>query len=419
MFEPVSVSLSPNAFKADVWRSMRVLARPSDWCRGEEPARLETEFENFFPGVKAASFASGRTAFWAILKALKIGKGDEVICQSFSCVVVANAILKVGARPVFGDIKKESFNLDPEDLLKKITPRTKAIVVQHTFGLPAETEKILQIAREYSLSVIEDCAHGIGFEYKGQKTGVLADAAFLSFGRDKAISSVFGGMSLTRRFGLAQQIKGIQESLNYPSPAWVRQQLFHPPLMAALLPVYNLFSLGKIILLGSQLGRLLSFPLSQGEKKGVFNEKLMARMPNGLAGLARFQFSRLSRFNQIRSRMVAYYAENLKELPVELPEFQSPDKQPFPLLRFTIRIDNPQDLYKFAKKRGVLLNNWYYPAVSPQGVDYKKIGYQPADCPVAEAVSARVVNLPTHPKMTLNQAQKVVKIIKDFYKEKR
>jgi dTDP-4-amino-4,6-dideoxygalactose transaminase len=416
MFTPISVSLSPNVFPKDVLEALKLLLSPRKWLRGNKVAGLEKDFTKLFPEFETISFLSGRTALLAILKALGIGEGDEVACQSFTCVVVPNSILETGAKPVFVDIEKSSFNLSPADLTRKVTPRTRAIIVQHTFGFPAQIKKILALARQHHLFVIEDCAHGIAVSLKGKKLGTFGDAAFFSFGRDKVLSSVFGGLAITRKRSLAQKIRSFQKELPHPTAFWVIRQLLHPLLFAVILPLYNFLSLGKVILVSSQRFGLLSFPVQKKEKGGCFDKNLLARLPNSLASLAKSQLKRLDRFNQVRCEHVAFYAQRLANLPLKLPCYQSPEGETFPLLRFTIQVDKPQALYEFAKKRGVILNNWYYPAISPRGVLYEAIGYDPATCPIAEKVSFQVLNLPTHPRMTLKKTAKVVEVIEDFFR---
>ena len=120
-----------------------------------------------------------------------IGEGDEVLVQAFTCVAVPNSVLWAQATPVYADIDA-TLNIDPIDVEKKITNRTKAIIVQHTFGIPADMDALVALAKKHNILLIEDCAHSLGATYKGKKVGTFGDAAFFSFGRDKVVSSVFG-----------------------------------------------------------------------------------------------------------------------------------------------------------------------------------------------------------------------------------
>ena len=124
-------------------------------------------------------FLRGRIAMCAILKALGIGRGDEVIIQAFTCVAVPCPVLATGAKPVFADIDPATFNLDPASVEARITPRTRAIVVQHTFGIPADMDSILRIARARGIYVIEDCCHTVASSYRGARVGSLGDLSLI------------------------------------------------------------------------------------------------------------------------------------------------------------------------------------------------------------------------------------------------
>ena len=145
---PIAISLSPNTEYDDVWLALKTLLQPWKWLDQKQVSLLEGEFESKFPsGYRAIATNSGRGAEQLILKALDIKKGDEVIVQAFTCIAVPNSIISVGAKPVYVDID-ETYNIDPEDLIKKISPKTKVVIVQHTFGIPAQMDKIRKITKK-------------------------------------------------------------------------------------------------------------------------------------------------------------------------------------------------------------------------------------------------------------------------------
>ena len=164
------------------------------------------EFKKYFRTKYAFAFNSGRSSLTAILQSLDLEEVNEVLLQAFTCNAAANPILWSGLKPVYVDCDEDSFNIDIEDLKRKITPKSKVILVQHTFGLPAEMDKILALAQQNNLILIEDCAHSLGAEYKDKKIGAFGKAAFFSFSRDKIISSVYGGMVVTNDDNLAEKI---------------------------------------------------------------------------------------------------------------------------------------------------------------------------------------------------------------------
>lgn len=413
MKDPIAISLSPNTEKEDVFLALNLIFSPWRWISGGEINKLEQAFKNYF-GVKyAISFNSGRSAQYAILKAVGIKTGDEVLIQAFTCVVVPNSILWLGGKPVFVDIEKDSLNMNPVDLEKKITSKSKAIIVQHTFGKPAKMEEIKKIAQTHKLLLIEDCAHSLGAKFQGRKLGTLGKAGFFSFGRDKVISSVFGGMAVTNDPKIGKNLLEIQKNLNFPSYYWIFQQLLHPVAFSVILPLYNFFGLGKIILVGFQKPGLLSRAVSSQEKNTQKPLDYPKRLPNALATLALFQFQRLAEFNQKREQIAQIYQKNLKIKSLEL----LPTVAGEIFMRYPIIYDKAKKLLGYAKKRGIILGDWYQNIVDPKGVNLSKAGYVWGSCPIAEEISKNVVNLPTYPKMEIEDAQKVVNIIKEFFKK--
>lgn len=164
--------------------------------------------------------SSGTAGLHLCIRALGIGAGDEVIVPSFTFIAAANAIRYEGALPIFVDIHPSTMNLDPSCLEAAITPRTRAIVVVHTFGYPAPMTAILTIARRYKLRVIEDACEAIGAEYKGQRVGSFGDAAVFAFYPNKQITTGEGGMIVTGNEALAREFRALRNQGRYASDAW-------------------------------------------------------------------------------------------------------------------------------------------------------------------------------------------------------
>ncbi|ABL77520.1 DegT/DnrJ/EryC1/StrS family aminotransferase [Thermofilum pendens] len=169
------------------------------YSSGSYVKRFEEEFARYVGVRHAVATINGTAALHTAVASLGIGPGDEVITTPFSFVATATAILHHNAIPVFGDIELESLNLDPETIVDKITSRTKAILVVHLAGYPAEMDEILKIAREHGLYVIEDCAQAIGSEYRGRKVGGIGDVGAFSFYQTKNMTTGEGGMVTTNR----------------------------------------------------------------------------------------------------------------------------------------------------------------------------------------------------------------------------
>ncbi len=405
---PLAISLSPNTQGKDVLLALKFLFSPFAFFKGDGIGLLEQWFRQYFGVSHAVSFVSGRGAMYTILKALRIGKGDEVILQSFTCVAVPNAILATGAKPCYVDIN-DLTTINVKDLQKKISKKTKAIIVQHTFGIPSEMDEILGIAKAHKIVVIEDCAHIIGGVYKGKKLGTFGDAAFFSFGRDKAFSSVFGGMAITNNKNLGNTISQLQEKQGYPSFFWVAQQLFHPIAFFFILPLYNFFSLGKIFLFVLQKLSLLSFPVLLQEKQGKTLPVFAKKLPNSLAFLALFQLQRIDIFNNTRKTITEFYIKELSRTGYDVLY-----KNIMPLLRFPFVCKKREEVLQALKKHGIYVGNWYAEIIDPKGVDLNKVFYKKGMCPNAENIAKNIINLPTYPILKIEDAKKIVEILKNY-----
>ena len=158
------------------------------------------EYENQLAALigpgRGVSFAAGRMAFYAVLKALGVGSGDEVILPGFTCSVMPNAVWRTGARPVFADIEAETFGSCASGIAAKITSRTKAVVAQHSFGIPCNIPEIVELCRKRGLALIEDCAITLDSAYDGKKVGNWGDAAIFSTDHSKPLNTLVGGFLL-------------------------------------------------------------------------------------------------------------------------------------------------------------------------------------------------------------------------------
>lgn len=396
----ISASLSPNTECDDVLLALRVLLSPWTWFTGPETGKIEAWFRDRYSDTLAVSFNSGRSALLAILRSFTIGKGDEVLVQSFSCVAVTNSVHWAGATPIYVDVD-ETLNIEQNDAEHKITKRTKAIIVQHTFGIPARMDRVMALAKKHHLILIEDCAHALGATYQGKPLGSFGDAAFFSFGRDKVLSSVFGGVAIIKSIKCqvsSIKLREYQQKLLYPSPFWILQQLLHPIAFALILPLYSL-GVGKIMLFMLQKFRLLSFPVYREEKLGKKPDDFPKRYPNALAVLLLKQLQKLEMFNANRKEIAKYYSKKLTQ----------PYREEAIYLRFPLMVDQPNEVLGRARQKHILLGNWYHNAIDPTGIDMEAIGYSRKTCPKAEEYAKHVINLPT--RITVEQARRVLSVI--------
>lgn len=399
MFKPITISLSPNTEKDDVALAFKLLFQND---RSSAVQELTEKIKSYLGVPHAFAFNSGRASLIAILAAMEIKEGDEVLLQGFTCNSAVNPILARGAKPVFVDID-DNLNLDPQDLERKITTKSRVVMVQHTFGCPAQLEEILEIASKRGLLVIEDCAHCLGGKYKGKFCGLFGDAAFFSFGRDKIISSVYGGMAVTKDNGLASKISEFQKGIQEPSRLWTCQQLLHPILMNYLfLPWYNFLNFGKLFLIIFQWLRFLSKAVYKEEKKGLISNDFPRLLPPALARLALHQFAKLERFNRHRQQIAQLYRQSLGGVFKEAV-----------FMRYPILVACSDKVLDEARRLGIILNDgWRKKVIVPPGTDQEAMKYIPGSCPRAEEVAEKIVNLPTHINISLQDAGRIISFLK-------
>ena len=436
IFKPITISLSPNTEKDDIWLALKLIFSPWKWKKGKAIEELENQFKEYLGVKHAFSFNSGRSALMAILQSLDLEPKNEVLLQAFTCNAAVNPILWSGLKPVYVDCDEDNFNIDIEDLKKKVSPMSRVVMVQHTFGLPADMEKVLDIAQQNNLILIEDCAHALGAEYtlvnsaqiekvglsaeaRRAKAGTFGKAAFFSFSRDKIISSVYGGMAVTNDPLLGERLRQAQDKFAYPSYCWILQQLFHPVLMNFLiLPTYN-FLFGKILLVLFQWLHILSKAVHWKEKRGRKPCYFPKSMPNALASLAQKQFKKLEKFYEHRSKLAAFYYSELKNSSFEAPKTLSQETLDFlgrkhSFLRFTIKHPAAHKIIKEAWQKNILVGDWYTSPIAPGDTKLDKVGYKTGSCPKAEKLAKQTLNLPTHINISQKQAEKIIDFLKKY-----
>ena len=158
--------------------------------------RYEDAFASWLGVQRACAFWKGRVALYAILKALDVGPGDEVLMPGYTCVMNVNPVKYLGAKPVYVDVDPVTYNITAESLTDRITPRAKVIIAQHTYGYPCDMDAVMDVARRDGLTVIEDCCLALGPTYKGRKVGTFGAAAYFSFQWNKPFTSGLGGMAV-------------------------------------------------------------------------------------------------------------------------------------------------------------------------------------------------------------------------------
>lgn len=193
--------------ETDISNVVESISRGSYWAKGPFVDRFEAGLGSYFGTDYAISMNSGTTALVAALEACGIGAGDEVIVPSFTFIATANVVKLVGAEPVFADIERESFGLDPESVRSKLTQDTAAILPVHIYGTPCRIHEITEIAANHDLWVIEDAAEAFGATANGDLAGTVGDIAALSFCQNKILPTGEGGAIITENATLAAKAR--------------------------------------------------------------------------------------------------------------------------------------------------------------------------------------------------------------------
>ncbi len=336
---------------------------------GPEVEAFEAEVAELVGCRFAIGCASGSDALLLALMALEIGPGDEVITTPFTFFATAGSIAQRGARPVFVDVGREDFNLDPERIKAAITPRTRAIMPVHLFGLAAEMNVILEIAKGHSLAVIEDAAQSIGARYRENSAGSLGTAGCFSFFPSKNLGGAGdGGMITTQDAALADRLR--------------------------LLHVHGSRSKYEYELLGvnSRLDAL---------QAAILRVKLRH--------LTEWTNARRSHADRYRALFHEAGLDNLIQLPAV------PAARDHVYNQFVIRTLQRDGLRNYLRQQG-LPSEIYYPHPLHLQPAFGYLGYKPGDFPQAEAACAEVLALPISPKLTEEQQGRVVATITEFFK---
>ncbi|HUG12119.1 MAG TPA: DegT/DnrJ/EryC1/StrS family aminotransferase, partial [Opitutaceae bacterium] len=196
------------ALHAELLAAFERVMRSGHFILGAEIEAFERECAAFLGAKHAIAVSSGTDAILVALMALGIGAGDEVICPAFTFFATAGCIARVGATPAFADVRTDTFNLDPNDVARRITPRTKAIMPVHLFGQSADMEPLLALAKQQNLAVIEDAAQALGAKHRGKSCGTFGDFGTYSFFPSKNLGGFGdGGLVVTNRDDLAEKVR--------------------------------------------------------------------------------------------------------------------------------------------------------------------------------------------------------------------
>lgn len=412
------------------------------------------QFVESLKSDKAFFFYTGSTALYALLKSMAVGQGDEVILQVFTCPAVPSPVVRLGATPVYVDVDPGTFNMPPDKIEAKITKSTKAIIVQHTYGIPAEMDPILDIAREHDLWVIEDACHALGSRYRGQEVGTFGDAAFYSFGWYKPVVLGVGGAAVVNNPILRPKVEEIYNCFVTPSLrellvlyfTYAASDLLYSPTRFWLMKeVYRRLRDFKTGPRKGRIGPLIlghSFrPPLEGQAQSIQESNPRSETPaespklpkqNPVAGtihdgkaegkrIIPFQerrlFRKLDRWDDMIAHqrwIVSRYEELLSQAgyaPLELDSHLEPVYYKYPLL-----FDRKKEIFEQAQQARIEMSDIFgsplYPA--ERAANWKALGYEKGMCPISEGISDRIVALPVHSRIRAREIERTIALLASF-----
>lgn len=375
--------------------------------------RFQREFTDILTSGYAFSFWKARVALYAILRGLSIGSGDEVILPGYTCVMDVNPIKYVGAKPVYVDIEPNTFNMNPDLIAGKITPNTKLIIAQHTYGYPCEMDRILQLAQKHNIPVIEDCCLSLGSTYKGKLVGSFGKAAYFSFQWNKPFTTGLGGMAITNDKELADKIEQLRKN------EMVQPTSKDKFMLAVQLAVYRAFICPRTTALAQTLFRFLT-------KRGLVvgsssTAEFIPRMaPYFFKGMSAVQacsglrqLKKLEKNIEHRRRMAALYDELLAEKGWPVRHYDKNVINPV-MVRYPVRIKQKKAALEKAAVAGIELGSWFESPLHPEETPLASYDYQIGMCSKAEKAAAQTVNLPLHPRADEKTVRRTVEFITQF-----
>jgi dTDP-4-amino-4,6-dideoxygalactose transaminase len=367
-----------SSIEGEVKSALEDVFKTQQFILGPPVTHLEQAIAQYCQAPHAVGVASGSDALILSLLALGIGPGDEVLVPPFTFFATAGAVSRVGATPVFVDIQEDSYNIDPLQIEKKITPKTKAVIPVHLYGQCADMDPILQLAKARKIAVIEDAAQAIGAEYQprpggsGRRSGQMGDLGCFSFYPTKNLGAFGdGGMVVTRNPNLAQRVRIFR--VHGSEPKYIHKWI-----------------------------------------------GMNSRLDSMQAAILLVKIKHLESWTQERQRKAERYRllfqDLLPSVPgLRLPTIQYQNRHIFH--QYVIRVLRRKELRQFLNEQGVG-TDIYYPLPLHLQECYSFLKYRPGDCPVSEKASEEVLALPIYPELTEEQQAYVVDRIKAFYKSR-
>lgn len=371
----------------DVKIAKSELKNRDHWFRADDVTVYEKTFADWNQSSYVFAFMEARVALSASIYALNLKPGDEVIIPGYTCVVVLNSFRFAGIKAVFGDIELDTYGLAAECVENLVTPKTKAILLHHLYGLVCrDYEQLLSIAQKHHLSVIEDCAMSTGAVFKDRKIGNYGDIAIYSSEQTKVFTTIQGGLAVTNRKDLADRLKGFYSQAAYPQEGYI-DKLLHTVFI-------NYFSfkhphrwwreeLVQILHEGKTLRST-----TREEEQGVKPAHYGCRMPAPVARIGINQLRKIDAYNQTRRETSQNWDTWCRRNGYQQP-FVVPDSTPV-FLRYPVLVEpeNKRDTRWAHVSPGVTPGVWFVSNIHPVAGELKS-------CPRANTAVRRCINFPT------------------------
>ena len=345
-----------------------------DWLTtGPSVSEFEKVVSTYVGVNEAVAVNTGTAALHAAAFAAGIKPDDEVIVPPLTFVASANCILYLGGKPVFADVRADTLNIDPADIERKITSKTKAIIAVDLTGLPCDHDAIRNLAQQHNLAVIEDAAHALGASYKGRKVGHLQDLTTLSFHPVKHITTAEGGMVLTQDTEMAERMRSFR---HHGIDLDFRKR------NSANLWLYDVINLGYNF-----------------------------RIPDVNCALGISQLQKLDSWLARRREIAEQYNRAFSNLPqVEIPYISPDSESAWHLYMIRLNLNmlrvGRETIYKALRAENIGVNVHYIPIHLLSY--YQNLGYEKGECPVAEGAYERLITLPLYPAMNDRDVQDVI-----------
>ena len=387
----ISTDFSPLETRKDAFVALNLLFRPWSWRQGKKAGiRVKNRLKKYAPKHEVALFLTARGALYKTLEALEVRVGDEVIVVPFTCEAVIVPILAHGAVPVYVDIEPVTYSIDAKLLEAKISKKTRAIILQHTYGaLPMDREAVVRIARGKRITVIEDLAHGWDNAYI--QNHPLSTIKLFSFGRSKALSSVWGGAVAVSSPSIATKLKNLERQLDQPSYRFIMRALWYKPLSVFIKRTYEWgfgpVTVGRITHAAAHLLGLIMNELSPREKQLKMDPYMIKAYPEAFAQLL---LTQLTTFEQIQ-------ANRLSICSLYNQYFPSSTRFEAPLSRYPMTVAHRDRLVAMLRHKSIYVGQWYRKLMGDESS---------ATCRIANRATESIINLPTN--ITMIQAERIV-----------